>query len=70
MSALEAKWGAVIPTLATKADLSELGAEMHKDMVKWIVGTALVGGACAITIVTFVLNNATPGRRWRSSVSR
>jgi len=63
MSALEAKWEAVIPTLATKADLSELRAEMHKgfsDMVKWIVGTAFVGGACAITIVTFVLNNATP----------
>jgi len=63
MSALEAKWEVVIPTLATKADLSELHAEMHKgfsDMVKWIVGTALVGGACAITIMTLVLNHATP----------
>lgn len=42
--------------MATKADL----AEMKADMVKWIVGTAIALGATAITVMTFVLNNAAP----------
>jgi hypothetical protein len=53
--------------MATRADLAEgLGAlriEMHKEfagMVKWMVGTAVVLGASAITVITFVLNYATP----------
>lgn len=40
-----------------------LQVEMHKgfaDMIKWVVGTAIVLGATAITVITFVLNNATP----------
>lgn len=41
---------------ATKADL----ADMKADMVKWIVGTAIALGATAITVMTFVLNNAAP----------
>lgn len=52
---------------ATKADLNEkvgaLQVEMHKgfsDMVKWVVGTAIVLGGTAITVMTFVLNNASP----------
>lgn len=52
---------------ATKSDLtSETGGirtEMHKgfsDMIKWVVGTAIVLGATGITVMTFVLNNATP----------
>ena len=59
---------------ATKADLTDkvggLQVEMHKgfgeihkgqsDLIKWVVGTALVLGAMAITIMTFVLNNAVP----------
>lgn len=51
----------------TKADLAgEIGAlrvEMHKEfggMVKWMVGIAVVLGAAAITVMTFVLNYATP----------
>ncbi|MES2759760.1 MAG: hypothetical protein V4693_20510 [Pseudomonadota bacterium] len=50
---------------ATKADLADLRTEMHKEfaaMVKWVVGTAVVLGAAAITIITFVLNYATPRR--------
>lgn len=48
---------------ATKADLAVLEAKMHQgfiDMIKWMVGTAVVLGATAITVITFVLNNATP----------
>lgn len=41
---------------ATKADL----AAAMSDMIKWMVGTAIVLGATAITVITFVLNNASP----------
>jgi hypothetical protein len=41
---------------ATKADIAETKAEL----VKWIVGTAIALGATAITVMTFVLNNASP----------
>ncbi len=47
---------ATLPSLATKADLHEAIASM----IKWVVGTAIVLGASAVTIITFVLNNATP----------
>ncbi|MDL2356336.1 MAG: hypothetical protein QFF03_13855 [Pseudomonadota bacterium] len=46
-------------------EISALRSEMHKEftgMVKWIVGTAVVLGAAAITVITFVLNYATPPR--------
>lgn len=49
--------------MATKADLSALQVEMHKgfaDMVRWVVGTAIVLGATALTVITFVLNHASP----------
>lgn len=42
--------------MATKAEL----ADMKADLVKWIVGTAIALGTAAITVMTFVLNNATP----------
>lgn len=41
---------------ATKADLSEA----MNGMVKWVVGTGVALGVAGITIMTFVLNNATP----------
>ena len=41
---------------ATKADLHEMSASM----VKWMVGTAAGLGVAAITVMTFVLNNAAP----------
>lgn len=50
---------------ATKEDLARLRVEMHREfssMIKWIVGTAVVPGAGAITMITFVLNYATPPR--------
>ena len=40
-----------------------LQVEMHRgfaDMIKWVVGTAIVLGGTALTVITFVLNNATP----------
>lgn len=44
--------------MATKADLHQESTAMFK----WIVGTAAVLGATAITVMTFVLNYATPPR--------
>lgn len=52
LTRMEAK----IDTFATKADLHE----MSSNMIKWMVGTAVGLGAAAITVMTFVLNNATP----------
>lgn len=49
--------------MATKAELAALQGEMNKgfaDMVKWVVGTAMALGATGLTVITFVLNNATP----------
>lgn len=45
-----------LDSFATKADLQEMGASM----VKWMVGTAVGLGVAAITVMTFVLNNAAP----------
>lgn len=40
----------------TKADLSDA----MNAQIKWMVGTAVVLGVAAITVMTFVLNNAIP----------
>lgn len=48
---------------ATKTDVEALRVEMHKgfaDIVKWMVGLAIVMSASAVTVMTFVLNNAIP----------
>jgi hypothetical protein len=42
--------------MATKADLHENA----NSMIKWVVGTAALLGVAAITVMTFVLNNAVP----------
>jgi len=50
-------------SVATKADIGELRSELHKavsDLIKWIVGTLFVAVALCVTLMTFVLNNATP----------
>ena len=51
----------------TKADLAEkvgeLKAEIHRsanETIRWIVGMVVGLGVAAITIITFVLNYATP----------
>lgn len=41
---------------ATKADL----AEFKNQFIMWIVGTAIAMATAGITVMTFVLNNATP----------
>jgi Flp pilus assembly protein TadB len=41
---------------ATKTDLQQA----LNSMVKWVVGTMFGAGVAAVTIMTFVLNNATP----------
>jgi hypothetical protein len=61
---------ATLASVSSKADLETLRADMHKgfadshkatnDLIKWIVGTAIVLGVAGITVMTFVLNNAVP----------
>lgn len=51
--------------IETRLDQTATKADLHQEstaMVKWIVGTAAVLGAMAITVMTFVLNYATPAR--------
>lgn len=63
LAALEARFDTVLPTLATKVDIAELKAEVHKgssEQIRWIIGTAVAGLAVFITVMTFVLNNAVP----------
>lgn len=47
---------AKLDTFATKSDLHEMGG----GLIKWMVGTAVGLGVAAITVMTFVLNNAAP----------
>ena len=51
-----AKIEAGLERMATKADLVELSATL----VKWIVGMAVGMSVAAVTVMTFVLNNAVP----------
>jgi hypothetical protein len=47
----------------TKTDIADLRAEMLKgfaDVIKWIIGLAIVLSATSVTVITFVLNNAAP----------
>lgn len=63
LTALESRIDTILPTLATKADIAEVRTEIAEsaaNIIKWIVGTALGISVAAITIMTFVLNNATP----------
>ena len=62
ITALETRLDTILPTLATKADIHEVRSEIHEakaDLVKWIVGTAIGLAVAGITVMTFVLNNAT-----------
>ncbi|MFS2007553.1 hypothetical protein ACEN9F_28490 [Duganella sp. CT11-25] len=56
LTRIETRLDQMSDTMATKADLTELSATM----VKWMVGMAFGMSAAAITIMTFVLNNAVP----------
>lgn len=58
-SSLKVDVGAIRAELthfATKADL----ADVKGDLIKWIVGTAIAMSTAGITVMAFVLNNATP----------
>ncbi|WP_137921665.1 hypothetical protein [Hydrogenophaga sp. 2FB] len=45
-----------IDQTATKADVSDA----MNNLIKWVVGTAAGLGVAGITVMSFVLNNATP----------
>lgn len=51
-----ARLEALVPTLATKADVEKAS----HDVTKWVVGTMVGGVGLFIVIMTFVLNNAVP----------
>lgn len=51
-----AKLEALVPTLATKADVEKAS----HDVTKWVVGTMVAGVGIFIVLMTFVLNNAIP----------
>lgn len=51
-----AKLEALVPTLATKADVEKA----THDLTKWVVGTMVGGVGIFIVLMTFVLNNAIP----------
>lgn len=56
LRAIDVRLTRIEATIITKADLQEsLNA-----MIKWVVGTAVGLGIAAITVMTFVLNNAVP----------
>jgi hypothetical protein len=52
LTILETRWDAVIPTLATKGDLS--------DMALKIIGSMIAAGALSLGILVFVINRAAP----------
>lgn len=60
MEARVAKLEAIVPTLATKIDLADLRAEMHKEFTAqtWrIIGAMLTFGALLSTAVFFIARN-------------
>ncbi|MYN20242.1 hypothetical protein GTP81_26215 [Rugamonas sp. FT107W] len=56
MIKIETRLDHIEANMATKADLANFSATM----IKWIVGTVTGAGLTAITVMTFVLNNAVP----------
>ena len=53
---LEAKLDTMLPTLATKGDVSEAKA----DIIKWLAGIAFAIVAIIISVLAFMLNRVAP----------
>lgn len=65
LETIEVRMDGRLVTIESKIDarFAELRTDMHKgtaELVKWVVGTAIAMAAVAITVMTFVLNNAVP----------
>nr|WP_315401344.1 hypothetical protein [uncultured Duganella sp.] len=65
LETIETRMDGRLATFETKMEVkfAELKSEMHKstaELIKWVLGTALTTAAVAITVMTFVLNNAVP----------
>lgn len=63
LTRIETRIESMDKTVATKSELHDMKAEL----VKWIVGTAIGLGVAGITVMTFVLNNASPKQSPASS---
>lgn len=60
--ALEVRWEAVIPTLATRESVERLRGEMHQSidgLRRWVIGTAIGMGAIALSGLGWVIPLAT-----------
>ena len=53
---LETRIETILPTLATKGDVSEAKA----DIIKWLAGIAFASVAVIISVLAFMLNRAVP----------
>jgi hypothetical protein len=63
MDARLSRLEAVIPTLATKADVGDMKAlisETKSSIVMWLSGIVLAGTAITITVLIFAINRAVP----------
>jgi hypothetical protein len=56
LSKIETRLDHIEANMVTKADL----AEMSATIIKWVVGMIFGSAVAAITVMTFVLNNAVP----------
>lgn len=60
LTALETRFDTILPTLATKSDLAELRAEVHKmssEVKGWFIATAIVVVVAMFTIANVMLSH-------------
>lgn len=56
LTKLETRLDTILPTLATKGDVSEAKA----DIIKWLAGAAFAITAIIVSVLAFMLNRAVP----------
>jgi len=56
LTKLETRIDTILPTLATKGDVSEAKA----DIIKWLAGAAFAITAIIVSVLAFMLNRAVP----------
>ena len=56
LTKLETRMDTILPTLATKGDVSEA----KSDIIKWLAGVAFAITAIIVSVLAFMLNRAVP----------